>query len=201
MDISWTTVFSSVIASGVFSGLFACILGAHLQRRNNKELEAYKAEVRKSTDEHQIQFKNLYEEKAKAIKILYNNFTELSRNMQHLVSCEKKDDRSDTAIKEKTKAIQTLTSITQKSFNDWLGLCLYLSNEDNTAIMRFFKLIDDFSELYDPSINNFPDTRAEQGKIIFSRVINHLNVLRVQFRETLNIQDEIDDNINKKEVK
>lgn len=140
MDISWTTVISSLVASGVFSGVFACILGACLQRRNNKELEVYKAEVRKSTDEHQIQFKHWHEEKAKAVKEFYYSAVMWYQEMSAFRAVSQMYVASPTAaIKQRLNIkMERVLQLNESTHRDWTYLRLFLENEELLIADRLF---------------------------------------------------------------
>lgn len=159
--------------------LFVCVIVVVIQYFYNKKLAEY-----------QIQFKYWHKEKAKAIKTIYNNFTDLSTCLQTLLSYEKNDNGSKDIIAQKTEAMKSLTSITKKSFEDWHMLNLYLDNKDNEKISDFLQSVREFSDLYDPNINNFSGTIAEQGDALFLRTLNCLYDLRMRFRKTLMVKDD-----------
>lgn len=205
MSEFWTTVLTTAgaaaLASSIISGIITSAANIWLQYRYDRKLEKVKADVQAMLDEHHIQFEYWHKEKANAVKTLYRDFTELSSSLQKVLACEKADNKNDAVIKRETMAMHYLTSITQQSFDDWRVLSLYLNDADNDKIAKFIASAISFSDLYDPNVNSFESTIVEQGKAIFTETTTRLYDLRVQFRKTLNILDEIDDNSNKKEVK
>ena len=193
MNEFWTTVLSSAgaaaLASSVMSGIITTVASVWIQHVYDKKLEEHKAEVQKKIDEHQIQFEYWHKEKAKAIKTLFKNFAELSLNLNLLLTCEKIDDGSEDAIKRKICAIRSLTAITQKSFENGIRLSLFLDKKNYNTIKELLMKVKDFSELYNPNINNFSDTFVEQGRAILADTKKLLGELRIQFRNALMVKE------------
>ena len=169
---------NSAVGERLADGLFVCAIVILIQYFYNKKLA-----------EHHIQFEYWHKEKAEAIKTLYKNFTDLSTSLQKLLAYEGNDNGNKDMIAKKTEAMKSLTSITKKSFEDWRMLNLYIDNEDNEKIANFLKSVSEFSDLYDPNINNFSGTIAEQGNALFSITLKYLYDMRMQFRKTLMVKD------------
>ena len=172
-------VLNSSVTERIVDGLIICVIVMIIQYFYNKKLT-----------EHHIQFKYWHKEKAKAIKTLYKDFTDLSSSLQKLMTFEEKENEGKDMIAKKTEAMKSLTTITRKSFDDWRMLNLYIDNDDNEKIADFFKIVSEFSDLYDQNKNNFPDTTAIQGDFLFSITLECLYALRMKFRQTLMVKDD-----------
>lgn len=159
--------------------LFVCVIVVAIQYSYNKKLTEY-----------QIRFEYWHKEKAKAIKTLFKNFAELSLRLNHLLTCEEKDDGSEEAMKKKAHAIRSLASITIKSFENGVRLSLFLDKKNDDKIKELLMKVNDFSELYNPNINNFSDALVEQGKTILAETKKLLGELRTQFRDALMVQED-----------
>ena len=172
-------VLNSSVTERIVDGLIICLIVMIIQYFYNKKLT-----------EHHIQFEYWHKEKAKAIKTLYKDFTDLSSSLQNLLACEKNDNGSKDMLAKKQEAMKSLKAITKKNYDDWRMLNLYIDNEDNEKIASFLKSVNEFSDLYNPNINNFSGTIAEQGDYLFLTTLECLYALRMQFRKTLMVKDD-----------
>lgn len=193
MDISWTTVLcsfiGSIVASGVFSGVVACVLGAYIQHKNDKKLADYKSEIQQMLDEHQIQFKHWHEEKAKAIKELYADASELYADLNYLQSVETdpvwrvdKNNQEQARNDFRNQAVLCM----KKTVEDWSKLRLFLeSNEDNLFAELNIKTGLWFNVLLNPDpeqrLKFLENNREEMQKDIDGV----MDKLRTSFREAL----------------
>lgn len=144
MDISWTTVLcsfiGSIVASGVFSGVVACVLGAYIQHKNDKRLAYYKSEIQLILDEHQTKFNWWYEEKAKAVKEFYycavmwyqemRDFRSIAKSFAPNIPVEIQNDLA--------KRIELIIQMKDSSYKNWTFLRLYLKREELLITDHFF---------------------------------------------------------------
>ena len=144
MDISWTTVLcsfiGSIVASGVFSGVVACILGAYIQHKNDKRLAYYKSEIQLILDEHQTKFNWWYEEKAKAVKEFYYSVVMWYQEMRDFRSIAK-GFATNIPLEIQNDLAKRLSQIIQmdnSSYKNWTFLRLYLKKEELFITDRFF---------------------------------------------------------------
>lgn len=144
MDISWTTVLcsfiGSIVASGVFSGVVACVLGAYIQHKNDKRLAYYKSEIQLILDEHQTKFNWWYEEKAKAVKEFYYNAVMWYQEMRDFRSIAKgfATNIPEEIQNELAKRIEHIIQMENSSYKNWTFLRLYLKREELLITDRFF---------------------------------------------------------------
>ena len=139
MNEFWTTVLSTAgaaaCASAIVSGVITSVASIWIQHIYDRKLEEHKAEVQKKIDEHQIQFKYWYDEKAKAIKELHSNAGELFYSLCTLHVIESKGPQQWDSNKREEAENELKKQIClkmQTTINEWIKLRLFLNdNEDS----------------------------------------------------------------------
>ena len=172
-------VLNSAVGERFADCIFVCAIVTLVQFFYNKKLT-----------EHQVQFKSWHEEKAKAIKILFNDFVNMYSVLLKLMICAQDYDGSDSAIIERSKLLQEYASSLEQGNTDWMRLTLYLDDKSNQDISSFIKKQRVFSDLYVLCVrNNNMDDVIKNGDNILSEITVKLGELRKQFRETLFVQN------------
>ena len=206
MNEFWTTVLSTAgaaaCASAIVSGVITSVASIWLQHIYDKKLADHQAKVQKQIDDYQIRFRYWHEEKAKAIKILFNDFVNMYSVLLKLMICAQDYDGSDSAIIERSKLLQEYALSLEQGSTDWMRLTLYLNDKSNQDISSFIKKQRVFSDLYVLCVkNNNMDDVIKKGDNILSEISVKLGDLRKQFRETLLAQNGNIVKDNKNEVK
>ncbi len=184
-----TTILNSPVIASLAECALLCGVILLLQHLYNKKLEEHKADVQKRIDEHQIQFKNWHEEKAKAIKSLYGSMTELYFTYVKFAFEDPVLFRN-SSISNRTKIIQErafyLHSESDKCFKEWTKQRLFLGTKEDALIQQFFlrsSEIDGFCLCY---INDDDLDALEQNiKAVLKKMSAILKVLRTGFQDIL----------------
>ena len=120
-----------------------------------KELEGYKAGYKKALSENEIRFSWWYEEKAKAIKEVYSDLSELAFCLQYLQTLET-DPRWQVTGKEQVRAnlITRFALKIEHSAEKWLKLRLFLGDMEDQKVSEFRIKTDQLFTLYAHSVMN-----------------------------------------------
>ena len=214
MDVSWTTVISSIVLS-----FFTAILGGGglvwlcrewISVRLNKaiqheydkkfldyqeklhheyelKLEFEKAYFHKIMDEHQTRFKYWHEEKANAIKILFCSLTELNRALNECVYVILNMKAKETDKETVRKSISLdFPSLYEKCSNDWHNLKIYLDENDDLVISNFMNECSNFVKCHTDFINSGDfDSYVLQINIILKNLNELLKKLQNSFHDAL----------------
>ena len=212
MNISWSTVFSSIVASvGACTFLgwlcrewISARLHKSIQHEYDIKLEDFKSRIhyeydlklesskmgfQKVLDEHQTRFKYWYDEKAKAIKELYSNACELYYSLYFLQLFERlygNRPPEEWIKKERKIRNDQITTIKLKVKKDWYILRLFLDDEEDNAFVEFGNEINDWSKiLFDIDNENRAKEIKENGNVLVDDMKKVLDKLRSIFRDAL----------------
>lgn len=171
-------IFEAMQSSGLFSvlgGVFAwifchviyAVITAKTQHKYDKELEEEKALIQHDCDirleryrlefnqllsERQTRFQYWYDEKAKAIKELYEDACKLYFSLLslHVFNRMHKDkDLDDPQKKEWNEMRNTISNLKLNVANNWYRHRLFLNDEEDDAFNEFGKETNEWSKMLD----------------------------------------------------
>lgn len=195
MDISWTTVLcsfiGSIVASGVFSGVVACILGAYIQHKNDKRLAYYKSEIQLILDEHQTRFSWWYQEKAKVIKDFYYSTVILYREMRDFnVIAKNTKEITDRTKKDLEEKINHIIQQNTSSYRYWKSLQLFLKEEElSLADVFFTKSVSVFEGFVSQITHNNLSLDREKIDREIEEMSTIIDSLRKKLQDILKVQE------------
>ena len=199
MNNFWSTLGISVTGSVLLSGLLVWLcrewisarLRKSIQHEYDVKLEGFKAGYQKFLAENEIRFSWWHEEKAKAIKEIYNELAELSFCLQYMQTLET-DPRWQILGKEQVRAnlITRFTLNIQHNAEKWLKLRLFLEDMEDQQISAFCIKTDQLFTLYAHAImNNTSGVLETDGEKILKNINDIMETLRHRFQDILQGKD------------
>ena len=205
------TVISSIVASSGVVGILGWLsrewISARLKKSiqheydvelekfkvlQQKELEGYKAGYKKALAENEIRFSWWHEEKAKAIKDVYNDLAELTFCLQYMQSLET-DPRWQIEGREqvRSKLISRFVLNIEQSAEKWLRMRLFLGDMEDQKICEFRTKTDQLFALYASSImSNTTEMLKEEGWQVLKDINDITEFLRHRFQDILQGRDD-----------
>ena len=98
----WETIITSILTSSAFGGLLIWRIKKSIQHEYDVKLEGFKAGYQKFLAENEIRFSWWHEEKAKAIKEIYNDLANAAFDLTFLLTLEN-DPRWQVDLELKAK--------------------------------------------------------------------------------------------------
>lgn len=208
MDISWSTVFSSIGASVGACGILVWLcrewISARLRASIQHEydikleehktfiqhdcdirLERYRVEFNQKLSDHQTRFNRFHQERADAIKQLYKEFSELFYSLECLLSAMQMPAEYKST-KDIQKALHSFRMISEKCQQDYYYLRLFIEDEEINKIKLFFGLEREFLVLFLSSLNSSNHqeliNNGQKTRIELNAILIEL---RERFRNTL----------------
>ena len=181
----------SVISVWLFKEWISARLKKSIQHEYDVKLEGFKAGYQKVLDENRIAFSWWHEEKAKAIKEIYSNLSELSFCLQYLQTLET-DPRWQIDGKEQVRAnlITRFTVNVEQNAENWLKLRLFLGDMEDQKINLLCTKTDKLFTLYAHAVtNNNPNMIKSEGEQILRDINAIMEILRHSFQDILQGKD------------
>ena len=199
MNNFWSTLSISVTGSVLLSGILVWLcrewisarLRKSIQHEYDVKLEGFKAGYQKFLAENEIRFSWWHEEKAKAIKEIYNDLAELSFCLQYLQTLET-DPHWQINGKELVRAnlITRFSLNIEHSAEKWLKLRLFLEDMEDQQVLTFRIKTDQLFTLYAHAImNNTSGVLETDGEKILKNINDIMESLRHRFQDILQGKD------------
>ena len=199
MNNFWSTLGISVTGSVLLSGILVWLcrewisarLRKSIQHEYDVKLEGFKAGYQKFLAENEIRFSWWHEEKAKAIKEIYNDLAELSFCLQYLQTLET-DPHWQINGKELVRAnlITRFSLNIEHSAEKWLKLRLFLEDMEDQQVLTFRIKTDQLFTLYAHAImNNTSGVLETDGEKILKNINDIMESLRHRFQDILQGKD------------
>ena len=189
--IDWNTVIISFLTSSAFGGLLIWFVKKAIQHEYDVKLEGFKAGYQKVLAENEIRFSWWYEEKAKAIKEIYSDLSELAFCLQYLQTLET-DPRWQINGKDQVRStlIARFVLSIEHSAEKWLKLRLFLGDMEDQKVSEFRIKTDQLFTLYAHSVmNNTADMLKSEGEQILRDINAIMDILRHNFQDILQGKD------------
>ena len=194
-SIFGVSVTGSVLLSGILVWLCREWLSARLKKSIQHEydvkLEGFKAGYQKFLAENEIRFSWWHEEKAKAIKEIYSDLSELAFCLQYLQTLET-DPRWQINGKDQVRSnlITRFALSIERSAEKWLKLRLFLGDMEDQKVSEFRIKTDQLFTLYAHSVmNNTADMLKSEGEQILRDINAIMDILRHNFQDILQGKD------------
>ena len=187
----WETVITSILTSSTFWGLLIWRIKKSIQHEYDVKLEGFKAGYQKFLAENEIRFSWWHEEKAKAIKEIYSDLSELAFCLQYLQTLET-DPRWQINGKEQVRSnlITRFALNIEHSAEKWLKLRLFLGDMEDQKVSEFRIKTDQLFTLYAYSVmNNTADMLKSEGEQILRDINAIMDILRHNFQDILQGKD------------
>ncbi len=199
MNNFWSTLGISVTGSVLLSGILVWLcrewisarLRKSIQHEYDVKLEGFKAGYQKFLTENEIRFSWWHEEKAKAIKEIYSDLSELAFCLQYLQTLET-DPRWQINGKEQVRSnlITRFALSIERSAEKWLKLRLFLGDMEDQKVSEFRIKTDQLFTLYAHSVmNNTADMLKSEGEQILRDINAIMDILRHNFQDILQGKD------------
>ena len=199
MNNFWSTLGISVTGSVLLSGILVWLcrewisarLRKSIQHEYDVKLEGFKAGYQKFLAENEIRFSWWHEEKAKAIKEIYSDLSELAFCLQYLQTLET-DLRWQINGKEQVRSnlITRFVLSIERSAEKWLKLRLFLGDMEDQKVSEFRIKTDQLFTLYAHSVmNNTADMLKSEGEQILRDINAIMDILRHNFQDILQGKD------------
>ena len=199
MNNFWSTLGISVTGSVLLSGILVWLcrewisarLRKSIQHEYDVKLEGFKAGYQKFLAENEIRFSWWHEEKAKAIKEIYSDLSELAFCLQYLQTLET-DPRWQINGKDQVRSnlITRFVLSIERSAEKWLKLRLFLGDMEDQKVSEFRIKTDQLFTLYAHSVmNNTADMLKSEGEQILRDINAIMDILRHNFQDILQGKD------------
>ena len=185
----WETVITSFLTSSAFWGLLIWRIKKSIQHEYDVKLEGFKAGYQKFLAENEIRFSWWHEEKAKAIKEIYNDLANASFDLTFLLTLEN-DPRWQIDLELKAKVrkmvVDRYTASIEPRHQRWICQRLFIEDSEDKKVIEFTLKTDQLLTMYSYCMmtNNIVALQKD-GPIVLKELEMIMETLRHSFQDIL----------------
>ena len=195
--VDWGTVLSSVIVSAIGCSALGWLcrewisarLRKSIQHEYDVKLEGFKAGYQKFLAENEIRFSWWHEEKAKAIKEIYNDLANAAFDLTFLLTLEN-DPRWQVDLELKAKVrkmvVDRYTASIEPRHQRWICQRLFIEDSEDKKVGEFALKTDQLLTMYSYCMmtNNIVALQKD-GPIVLKELEMIMETLRHSFQDIL----------------